>query len=89
MLASLRRTFTPSTVQAVCGYDLFVAVLLDILITLHADIGMESTLADLLASDCTSCAVVQDKSAYWTPALYFVRPDGTADVVNQVGGTLV
>ncbi|WEW56175.1 hypothetical protein PRK78_001612 [Emydomyces testavorans] len=50
---------------------------------------MDVTRDELLASSCTSCAVVQDKSAYWTPSLYFVGPRGEAKLVNQVGGMLV
>jgi hypothetical protein len=43
----------------------------------------------LQAGDCTSCAVTQDKSAYWTPALYFVNEaTGKYTLVNQVGGML-
>lgn len=38
---------------------------------------------------CTSCRVIQDKSAYWHPALYF-RDDTTGEFVNvpQIGGML-
>lgn len=43
---------------------------------------------DLLAGDCTSCEVVQDKSAYWHPALYFQAANGDFKVVEQVGGML-
>ncbi|EEP79094.1 conserved hypothetical protein [Uncinocarpus reesii 1704] len=51
--------------------------------------AMEVTSDDLLASECTSCEVVQDKSAYWTPSLYFINPSGEAELVKQVGGMLV
>ncbi|KAI9682422.1 MAG: hypothetical protein M1829_000214 [Trizodia sp. TS-e1964] len=50
--------------------------------------SMTSDANDLLKSDCTSCAVKQDKSAYWTPALYFQSSDGKTTLVNQVGGML-
>ncbi|KAF7163277.1 hypothetical protein CNMCM5623_008298 [Aspergillus felis] len=50
--------------------------------------SMSATGADLKASSCTSCAVTQDKSAYWIPALYFMHENGDAEVVNQVGGML-
>ncbi|PNY28907.1 Uncharacterized protein TCAP_01175 [Tolypocladium capitatum] len=44
---------------------------------------------NLLAGDCTSCRVTQDKSAYWHPALYFQNTDtGKFEVVQQVGGML-
>lgn len=42
----------------------------------------------LRESSCTSCAIEQDKSAYWTPALYFMHPNGSAEIVEQVGGML-
>jgi hypothetical protein len=47
-----------------------------------------STSADLLAGECTSCQVSQDKSAYWTPALYFQHSNGNFELVQQVGGML-
>lgn len=43
---------------------------------------------ELLASNCTSCAVTQDRSAYWTPALYFVDGSGKTELVQNVGGML-
>lgn len=42
----------------------------------------------LRESNCTSCGVMQDKSAYWTPALYFMHTNGSAQVVPEVGGML-
>lgn len=53
-----------------------------------SNFGPDATAADLLTSNCTSCAVQQDKSAYWTPALYFMHNNGTTTIVNQVGGML-
>ncbi|KAJ5775374.1 uncharacterized protein N7511_000385 [Penicillium nucicola] len=50
--------------------------------------GMSSTEDSLLESSCTSCAVTQDKSAYWTPALYFMHTNGSAELVEEVGGML-
>ncbi|KXT04874.1 hypothetical protein AC578_3437 [Pseudocercospora eumusae] len=38
--------------------------------------------------DCTSCEVTQDKSAYWTPPLYFQHENGTVEMVPNVGGML-
>lgn len=49
---------------------------------------MNSKPEDLLSSSCTSCEVTQDKSAYWTPPVYFLYPNGTSVVVPQVGGML-
>ncbi|KAI1365869.1 hypothetical protein F5Y08DRAFT_327760 [Xylaria arbuscula] len=51
--------------------------------------GVSATYDDLTAGDCTSCAVKQDKSAYWTPAMYFLNEDtGEYSPVPQVGGML-
>ncbi|ELR05829.1 hypothetical protein VC83_08801 [Pseudogymnoascus destructans] len=44
---------------------------------------------ELLAGDCTSCAVTEDKSAYWTPPMYFKdAATGQYKLVQQVGGML-
>jgi hypothetical protein len=43
---------------------------------------------ELIAGSCTSCQVSQDKSAYWTPALYFQSASGEFTLVDQVGGML-
>ncbi|KAI9830030.1 MAG: hypothetical protein M1819_005860 [Sarea resinae] len=50
--------------------------------------GMSSTYDDLMAGNCTSCDVAQDKSAYWTPALYFMGSDGQTELVPEVSGFL-
>ncbi|KAF9876986.1 hypothetical protein CkaCkLH20_05252 [Colletotrichum karsti] len=52
-------------------------------------ISPSATFSDLVAADCTSCRVKEDKSAYWTPALYFQdTTTGEFEVVEQVGGML-
>ncbi|CAG8956365.1 hypothetical protein HYFRA_00003747 [Hymenoscyphus fraxineus] len=44
---------------------------------------------ELLASTCTSCAVAEDKSAYWHPSVYFKdAATGKFTLVNQLGGML-
>ena len=48
-----------------------------------------STNAELRASDCSSCSVKEDNSAYWTPNLYWEQPDGKLVALNQTGGMLV
>lgn len=49
----------------------------------------DSKTEDLLNSDCSSCRVTQDKSAYWTPPMYFQdEATGKFELVNQVGGML-
>ncbi|KAE8384781.1 hypothetical protein BDV23DRAFT_188874 [Aspergillus alliaceus] len=50
--------------------------------------SMSSDMVSLRDSSCTSCAVTQDRSAYWTPALYFVHENGDSELVPQVGGML-
>ncbi|KAL2354780.1 WSC domain-containing protein [Cryomyces antarcticus] len=50
--------------------------------------GLSSTSDDLLKSSCTSCGVTEDLSAYWTPSLHFMHPNGTSVMVEQVGGML-
>ncbi|OAA80561.1 WSC domain-containing protein [Akanthomyces lecanii RCEF 1005] len=59
--------------------------------SLHGSSGLSSS-ADgsaLKGGDCTSCRVTQDKSAYWSPALYFEDKDtGKFELVDQVGGML-
>ncbi|KAJ5649325.1 uncharacterized protein N7484_003048 [Penicillium longicatenatum] len=50
--------------------------------------GMSSDSTTLRESNCTSCAVTQDLSAYWTPALYFMHTNGSAQIVPEVGGML-
>jgi hypothetical protein len=55
---------------------------------MHADFGMNSNMQTLRESSCTSCAVTQDMSAYWTPALYFMHTNGSAELVEEVGGML-
>ncbi|KAI0851543.1 hypothetical protein F5Y00DRAFT_12222 [Daldinia vernicosa] len=51
--------------------------------------GLSATYDDLIQANCSSCAVKQDKSAYWTPALYFQDNEtNTFEIVPQVGGML-
>ncbi|KAL9128606.1 MAG: hypothetical protein Q9217_002740 [Psora testacea] len=38
---------------------------------------------NLLNSNCTSCGVSQDLSAYWAPAMYFMHDDGTVELVPE------
>ncbi|KAI1768076.1 hypothetical protein GGR53DRAFT_34626 [Hypoxylon sp. FL1150] len=48
-----------------------------------------ATFDDLAGASCTSCAVKQDMSAYWTPGVYFQDGDtGDFELVRQVGGML-
>jgi Domain of unknown function (DUF1996) len=54
----------------------------------HSDFGVNATCEDVLASNCTSCAIDKDRSVYWTPLLYFQHTNGTFQKVPQVGGML-
>ena len=56
----------------------------------YYDLGfsIDASHADLVAGSCTSCQVSQDKSSYWTPALYFQTAAGDFQLVDQVGGML-
>jgi hypothetical protein len=43
----------------------------------------------MVAGQCTSCQVSQDKSGYWTPAVYFQNAaTGEFQLVEEVGGML-
>ncbi|KAI0485076.1 hypothetical protein GGR56DRAFT_681157 [Xylariaceae sp. FL0804] len=50
--------------------------------------NMTSTYDELQTSGCTSCEVQDDKSAYWTPQLYYQFANGSFTVVPN-GGTVV
>ncbi|CAD6446809.1 bdc05db1-fbf9-4a7b-826c-2364a3f825b4 [Sclerotinia trifoliorum] len=51
--------------------------------------GKSSGYDDLMAGNCTSCEVSQDKSAYWIPSLHFKNAaTGKFEIVEQVGGML-
>jgi hypothetical protein len=60
-----------------------------LLIVLSPGFSETASWAELVAGDCTSCQVSQDKSAYWTPALYFQdAASGQFELVTQEGGML-
>ncbi|KAL9624606.1 MAG: hypothetical protein Q9160_001271 [Pyrenula sp. 1 TL-2023] len=50
--------------------------------------GVSSNYDSLSASSCTSCEVQKDKSAYWTPLLYYQHKDGSFEPVTH-GGMVV
>ncbi|OIW32843.1 WSC-domain-containing protein, partial [Coniochaeta ligniaria NRRL 30616] len=50
-----------------------------------SNIGLSSTYASLQQSECTSCTIQADKSAYWSPALYYQHADGTYEEVPNSG----
>ncbi|KAI9462050.1 hypothetical protein F5148DRAFT_236708 [Russula earlei] len=51
-------------------------------------IGFGTTFADLRNSECTTCRVRDDKSAYWIPELYYQYKNGSFQAVAH-GGMLV
>ncbi|KAF9884086.1 hypothetical protein FE257_002316 [Aspergillus nanangensis] len=59
--------------------------------SIHGSSGftMSADAGTLKQAPCTSCAVEQDKSAYWTPALYFMHENNDTELVDSVGGMLV
>ncbi|KAI0121104.1 WSC domain-containing protein [Xylariales sp. AK1849] len=50
-----------------------------------SNFGLSSTSSDLMASSCTSCEIQDDKSAYWTPQLYYQYPNGSFQEVPNGG----
>ncbi|KIW13665.1 hypothetical protein PV08_08856 [Exophiala spinifera] len=54
-----------------------------------SNLGFDPTIDELLASNCTSCSIVEDHSAYWTPRMYFQHSNGTLEMVPTSGGLTV
>jgi hypothetical protein len=52
------------------------------------DIGVNATYSSLLNSRCTSCEVATDKSAYWSPTLYYKYPNGSFIEVGHTGAVV-
>ncbi|KAJ5025163.1 hypothetical protein J3E73DRAFT_392408 [Bipolaris maydis] len=59
--------------------------------TLHGaqNLNFSSSYDSLVHSKCTTCAVLEDMSASWTPPLMFSHTNGTVEIVPQVGGMLI
>ncbi|KAL8903608.1 MAG: hypothetical protein Q9207_003810 [Kuettlingeria erythrocarpa] len=53
-----------------------------------ANIDQASTYDSLLQSNCTSCEIQDDKSAYWTPLLYYQHSNGSFEEVAHGGMTV-
>ncbi|KAI4278763.1 MAG: hypothetical protein L6R35_006076, partial [Caloplaca aegaea] len=53
-----------------------------------ANINPASTYDSLLQSECTSCAIKDDLSAYWTPLLYYQHSNGSFEEVPHGGMTV-
>ncbi|GAA5989299.1 hypothetical protein JCM11641_006105 [Rhodosporidiobolus odoratus] len=54
-----------------------------------SNFALSNTFEQMRDSECTSCLVKQDKSAYWTPQLYFQWANGSFTSVPTVGGGLI
>ena len=46
-----------------------------------SDININSTYESLQEAKCTSCSIQADKSAYWTPQLYYLHSNGEYEEV--------
>ncbi|KAK0512548.1 hypothetical protein JMJ35_004565 [Cladonia borealis] len=53
-----------------------------------SNIGLDSTYNTLQQSNCTSCEIQKDKSAYWTPQLYYHLSNGSFEEVPNQGMTV-
>lgn len=47
--------------------------------------GYNMSFPQARASDCTSCPIKEDLSAYWTPKLYYLAQNGSFYGVPQAG----
>ncbi|GAA5945455.1 hypothetical protein JCM10213_005991 [Rhodosporidiobolus nylandii] len=54
-----------------------------------SNFDLSTTFEGMRASECTSCQVKQDMSAYWTPQLYFQWANGSFSPVDTTGGGLI
>ncbi|KAF4470185.1 fungistatic metabolite [Fusarium albosuccineum] len=50
-----------------------------------SNMGISATYDDLQASRCTSCEIQDDKSAYWTPQLFYQHGNGSFEMVPNDG----
>ena len=57
-------------------------------LTTYLDIGINSTADSMTNSECTSCEINADKSAYWSPTLYYRYPNGSFLEVPHNGGVV-
>jgi len=60
----------------------------DVQLLTRSDVNQDSTQDSLLASTCSTCEVQDDKSAYWTPQLYYAHSNGTVEEVQNDGMTV-
>ncbi|KAI9714898.1 MAG: hypothetical protein M1820_000187 [Bogoriella megaspora] len=53
-----------------------------------ANIGVNATYNSLFNSQCTSCEIQDDKSAYWSPLLYYHHANGSFEEVPHYGSVI-
>ncbi|OAP65222.1 hypothetical protein AYL99_01194 [Fonsecaea erecta] len=53
-----------------------------------SNVNQYSDFDSLQTSNCSTCEVQQDKSAYWTPQLYFAHANGSFEEVPNYGMTV-
>jgi hypothetical protein len=53
-----------------------------------ADVNENSNFDSLQQSNCSTCEVQVDKSAYWTPQLYYAHGNGSFEEVPNYGMTV-
>lgn len=51
--------------------------------------GFKMNYESTQTSDCNSCSVIEDKSNYWVPTLYYHAQNGSFIEVPQNGGALI
>ncbi|KAF2208353.1 hypothetical protein CERZMDRAFT_49511 [Cercospora zeae-maydis SCOH1-5] len=51
-----------------------------------SNIGINATFDSLSNSECSSCEITADKSAYWSPTLFYQYPNGSVLSVPNNGG---
>jgi hypothetical protein len=72
--------------------DLVSTILISIVMAHEAnhilDFGVNASYESLLNSECSTCEVQDDKSAYWTPLLYYQYPNGSLINVPQSGAVV-
>jgi hypothetical protein len=52
------------------------------------DVNQYSDYDSLQSTQCSSCEVQDDHSAYWTPQLYYAHSNGTIQEVRNEGMTV-
>ncbi|KAI4195582.1 MAG: hypothetical protein LQ348_002431 [Seirophora lacunosa] len=87
------RAMTDSYDQAIAGWKRSVAGWdfkehLDCFIEARISESDASTYDTLLQSNCTSCEIQDDLSAYWTPPLYYQHSNGSFEEVPHGGMTV-